>query len=134
MKFRVLSVIVSYYVRSPVRIWRSLDVSRLGSIYRPLNLATRELLTFFTKFYIREFHERFLRYCYFTAGQIGLQWILSEHYNKKPGAWGLRIYFTRSSVDYTLIVEPDAEKYFDILWVKLFFIKGHRTQKSSLLF
>jgi len=46
-----------------------------------------------------EFREKFLRDCYFTTGQIGLQWILSEPYNKTPGARGLPIYFTRSSVD-----------------------------------
>jgi len=64
---------------------------------------------------------------------MGLQWILSEPYNKEPRAWGLPIYFTRSNVDYILIIEPDAEKFFDVLRAKLFFIKGRRTQKSSLL-
>jgi hypothetical protein len=106
-------------VRSPVWLWRSLVVSSLGSLYRPLHVTTRELLRVFTKFDTREFRERFLRHCYFTTGQIGLQWILSEPYNKKPGAWGLPIYFTRSNVDYILIIEPDAEKCFDILRVKV---------------
>jgi len=64
---------------------------------------------------------------------MGLQWILSEPYNKKPRAWGLPIYFTLSNLDYIVIAEPDAEKCFDILRVKLFFIKGRRNQKSSLL-
>ena len=133
MKVQLSSVIASYYVRSPFCLRRSLDVSSLGSIYRPLHVTTRELLWIFTTFDIREIHEKFLRHCYFTTGQIGLQWIPSEPYNKKPGAWGLPIYFTRSSVDYILIIEPDDEKCFDILRVKLFFIKSHRTQKSSLL-
>jgi len=64
---------------------------------------------------------------------MSLQWILSEPYNKKPRAWDLPIYFTRSNVDYILIIEADAEKCFDILRTKLFFIMGRRTQKSSLL-
>jgi len=44
MKFRVLSIIASYYVRSSVCLWRSHDVSSLGSIYRTLHVTTRELL------------------------------------------------------------------------------------------
>ena len=82
MKFRVLSVIASYYVHSLICLWRSLDVSSLGPICRRLHVIPQELLRVFTKFDVGKFHEKFLRHCNFTAAQIGLQWILPEPYNK----------------------------------------------------